>query len=109
MSVAGENVSLLVIDKVPFPHPKDPVVAKLSEKAGKGWFSEVSLPRARTTSRQGTGRLLRTASDRGVIAILDPRASSKRWGRGVIRSLPPTPTTSDILDVERFFRAFNAA
>ena len=74
-SVSGKALSLVVIDKVPFPPPSDPVVKKLCEKAGSRWFSEVSLPRAQMSLQQGGGRLIRTHDDRGVIAILDSRIS----------------------------------
>lgn len=103
VDVSGEQVSLVVMDKVPFPVPDDPVIAALTQKAGKGWFIEVSLPRAQVAVRQGAGRLLRSATDRGVIAVLDPRIRKKNWGQAVLRSLPAAPVTTSLEEVRRFF------
>jgi ATP-dependent DNA helicase DinG len=102
VDVPGDALSLVVIDKVPFPPPDDPVIAALTEKAGKNWFREVSLPKAQVAMRQGTGRLLRTATDRGVIALLDPRLGHKNWGKAILHSLPPAPITGDLAEVRRF-------
>lgn len=103
IDVPGEAVSCVVIDRVPFPPPDDPVIEKLCEKAGKGWFYEVSLPKAQIAIRQGAGRLMRRSDDRGVIALLDPRMSKKGWGKVVIRSLPEAPVTGSLEDVGEFF------
>ncbi|WP_119071190.1 ATP-dependent DNA helicase [Rubrobacter indicoceani] len=106
IDVPGEAVSLVVMDRVPFPPPNDPVIRKLSEKAdleGRGWFPDVSLPRAQISLRQGAGRLMRRAEDRGVIAILDPRVSRKGWGSSVVRALPDAPTTTLRSEVRVFF------
>ncbi|MBA2377773.1 MAG: ATP-dependent DNA helicase [Rubrobacter sp.] len=103
IDVPGEAVSLVVIDRVPFPPPDDPVVEKLCQKAGKGWFSEVSLPRGQIALRQGAGRLMRRSDDRGVIALLDSRVNRKGWGKLVIRSFPYAPVTTSLSDVETFF------
>jgi ATP-dependent DNA helicase DinG len=104
VDVPGEALSLVVIDKVPFPPPSDPVVKKLCEKAGSRWFSEVSLPRAQMSLQQGGGRLIRTHDDRGVIAILDSRISRKPWGRAVLACLPDgAPVTMSLGDVRAFF------
>ncbi|MGI8651045.1 MAG: ATP-dependent DNA helicase [Rubrobacter sp.] len=106
IDVPGEAVSLVVMDRVPFPPPGDPVIRKLSEKAdreGRGWFMDVSLPKAQISLRQGAGRLMRRADDRGVIAVLDPRVSGKGWGKHIVGSLPNAPVTSSREDVRRFF------
>lgn len=106
IDVPGEAVSLVVLDRVPFPPPSDPVISKLSEKAdreGRGWFQDVSLPRAQISLRQGAGRLMRRAEDRGAIAILDPRVSKKSWGRLVVKSLPDAPVTNSIQNLRDFF------
>jgi ATP-dependent DNA helicase DinG len=103
IDVPGDAVSLVVIDRVPFPPPDDPVVEKLCEKAGKGWFAEVSLPRGQIALRQGAGRLMRRSDDRGVISLLDSRVSKKGWGKLVLRSFPNAPATSSLRDVEKFF------
>ena len=70
------------------PTPDDPVVAKLCKRAGKGWFREVSLPRAQVALRQGAGRLMRRPDDRGVVALLDPRIRTRGWGKSVLSALP---------------------
>jgi ATP-dependent DNA helicase DinG len=102
----GSNVpglSLVVVDRAPFAPPDDPVIKKLCERAGAGWFGEVTLPKAQVAMRQGTGRLMRRPEDRGVIALLDPRISSKGWGKSILASLPPAPRTSSLLEVKSFF------
>jgi ATP-dependent DNA helicase DinG len=103
IDVAGESLSLVVMDKAPFAPPDDPVAAKLREKAGDGVFREIFLPKAQVAMRQGAGRLMRRPDDRGVIAVLDPRISTKGWGKAVLASLPPAPRTTEIADVARFF------
>jgi ATP-dependent DNA helicase DinG len=85
VEVAGPSVSMVVMDRVPFAPPDDPVAAKLREKA----FREVFLPKAQVAVRQGAGRLMRRAADRGVVALLDPRMVGKGWGKAVLNSLPP--------------------
>jgi ATP-dependent DNA helicase DinG len=106
VDVPGEQVSLVVIDKVPFPPPDDPVIAALTEKAGKGWFREVSLPKAQVAMRQGAGRLMRRPDDRGVIAVLDPRVRRKGWGAAVVASLPAAPPTGSLEEVRSFFASW---
>lgn len=103
IDVPGESVSMLIRDRVPFVLPDDPVVARLCALAGKGWFREASLPQAQMFLRQGAGRLMRRDTDRGVIALLDPRVVRKSWGKGVLGSLPPPPRTTAIEDVTRFY------
>ena len=105
IDVAGEALSLVVMDKAPFAPPDDPVTSKLKEKAGDAAFRDIFLPKAQVAMRQGAGRLMRRPDDRGVIAILDPRISSKGWGKTILSSLPPAPRTTQIADVARFFRA----
>jgi ATP-dependent DNA helicase DinG len=80
-------------------------VAKLCERAGKGWFREVSLPRAQVALRQGAGRLMRRPDDRGVVALLDPRIHARGWGKSVLKAMPPAPVTGSLEDVRRFFAA----
>lgn len=105
IDVAGEALSLVVMDKAPFAPPDDPVAAKLREKAGDEAFREIFLPKAQVAMRQGAGRLMRRPDDRGVIAVLDPRISTKGWGKAVLASLPPAPRTTEIANVAIFFRA----
>jgi Rad3-related DNA helicase len=106
VDVQGEALSLVVIDKLPFDPPDDPVhearVAKMKE-AGVNWFGEYVLPQAILRLKQGIGRLLRTRDDRGVMAILDKRLYSKSYGREVLAALPPARRTTEIEDVRAFF------
>ena len=103
IDVAGEALSLVVMDKAPFAPPDDPVASKLRERAGDGAFREIFLPKAQVAMRQGAGRLMRRPEDRGVIAVLDPRLTAKGWGKAILSSLPPAPKTTEIADVARFF------
>jgi Rad3-related DNA helicase len=106
VDIVGESLSLVVIDKLPFDPPDDPVhearVAKM--KAGKeNWFGNYVLPQAVLRLKQGLGRLLRTHEDRGVMAILDTRLHTKSYGKLVINALPPARRTENLKDVQRFF------
>jgi ATP-dependent DNA helicase DinG len=103
VDVPGESVSLVVMDRVPFAPPDDPVAARLREKAGERAFREVFLPKAQVAVRQGAGRLMRRSTDRGVVALLDPRVSKKGWGKAVLKSLPPARRTGSLAEVARFF------
>jgi Rad3-related DNA helicase len=111
VDITGEALSLVVIDKLPFDPPDDPVqearVARL-KAAGLNWFGDYILPQAILRLKQGIGRLLRSQDDRGVMAILDKRLYTKGYGRQVLASLPPARRTSDIEDVRRFFAAQEA-
>ena len=106
VDVAGPALQMVIIDRVPFAPPDDPVIAALVEKAGKEWFRRVTLPKAQVALRQGAGRLMRTADDRGVIALLDPRVTCKPWGRAVMNSLPDAPVTDRIEDVVSLFGTY---
>ena len=103
VDIPGSSVSLIVMDRVPFAPPDDPVAAKLREKAGERAFREVFLPKAQVAVRQGAGRLMRRATDRGVVAVLDPRVARKGWGKVVLGSLPPARRTGSLAEVARFF------
>jgi ATP-dependent DNA helicase DinG len=108
IDVPGESLSLLVIDKLPFAAPGDPLVEarceRISERGGD-WFREYALPAAVLQLRQGFGRLIRSHADRGVVAILDPRLSSRAYGRAFLESLPPCPVTADRATVADFLAA----
>jgi ATP-dependent DNA helicase DinG len=98
IDVPGESLSLLVIDKLPFAAPGDPLVEARCERIsdrGGDWFREYALPAAVLQLRQGFGRLIRSHADRGVVAILDPRLSDRPYGRAFLESLPPCPVTAD--------------
>lgn len=98
VDVAGDSCRLVVIDKIPFPRPDDPVTRARSmdvERRGGNGFMAVSLTHAALMMAQGAGRLLRSTEDRGVVAILDPRVRTKRYGGFIMRSLPSMWPTTD--------------
>jgi Rad3-related DNA helicase len=106
VDVAGEALSLVVIDKLPFAPPDDPIQearVALMKEAGENWFGGYTLPLAILQLKQGLGRLLRTRDDRGVMAILDTRLHTKSYGRQVLAALPPARRTASLSDVPRFF------
>lgn len=106
VDIPGESLSLVIIDKLPFEVPSDPVImARLDRiKAGGGNpFYEFQVPRAILSLRQGVGRLMRSSEDRGVVAILDVRLFSKGYGRRFRNSLPPSPLVRTPEDVVTFF------
>jgi ATP-dependent DNA helicase DinG len=105
VDVPGEALSLLVIDKLPFPAPGDPLVEARCERIGVeggDWFSDYSLPAAVLQLRQGFGRLIRSHRDRGVVAILDPRIRTRPYGRVFLDSLPPCRVVSEREEVASF-------
>jgi len=106
IDVPGEALSLLVIDKLPFSAPGDPLHearCELVERDGGDWFREYALPAAVLQLRQGFGRLIRGHGDRGVVAILDPRLRTRPYGRAFLASLPPCPVASERSAVAAFF------
>ena len=106
VDVRGEALSLVVIDKIPFAPPDDPVLAARIEQMrlqGRNPFIEFQLPRAVINVKQGAGRLIRDESDRGVLMICDPRLLSKPYGRRVWQSLPAMKRTKALSDVIDFF------
>ena len=108
VDIQGSALSLVVIDKLPFDTFDDPLNAARKEKienAGGNFFSELSLPRMILRLKQGMGRLIRTETDRGVMAILDVRISTKPYGKRVLSSLPNSRKTTSLRDVERFFNS----
>jgi ATP-dependent DNA helicase DinG len=106
VDVRGEALSVVVIDKLPFAPPDDPVLAARLEhlrRAGRNPFVEYQLPHAAIALKQGAGRLIRDEHDRGVLVLCDPRLLSKGYGRQLLDSLPPMPRTRAIADVVAFF------
>jgi len=106
VDVPGEALSLVIIDKIPFTPHFDPVVQHRQQRIrdrGGNPFSEMTLPEAILALKQGVGRLIRAESDRGVIAILDSRINTKRYGQQIVASLPRARRTRSIADVKRFF------
>jgi len=108
VDVRGEALSLVVIDKLPFAPPDDPVLAARIEhltKQGKNAFMDYQLPRAAISLKQGAGRLIRDEADRGVLMICDPRLISKPYGRRIWKSLPAMRRTRLLDEVTEFFAA----
>lgn len=111
VDVRGEALSLVIIDKLPFAPPDDPVLSARIEKMaqeGRNPFMEYQLPRAVINLKQGAGRLIRDEADRGVLMICDPRLISKSYGRQIWQSLPPMKRTRDLAEVEYFFTKQNS-
>ena len=105
IDVPGRALSLVVIDKLPFPRPDEPLLQARRERARAAAFATVDLPRAATLLAQGAGRLIRTASDRGVVAVLDPRLAKATYRWDIVNALPPMRRTKDRAEAERFLRA----
>jgi len=108
VDVRGDALSLVVIDKLPFAPPDDPVLAaRLAHlrREGRNPFTEYQLPQAAIVLKQGAGRLIRDESDRGVLMICDPRLASKPYGRVLVASLPPMRRTRELAEVEAFFES----
>jgi ATP-dependent DNA helicase DinG len=111
VDVRGEQLSCVIIDKLPFAVPTDPIVAarqRYIEDTGGSSFHEYSVPQAIISLKQGLGRLIRSTTDRGVLAVLDPRLRTKSYGRLFLQSLPRCHITSDLREVSRVFEARTA-
>jgi len=107
VDVRGEALSLVVIDKLPFAPPDDPVLSARIDRMkqeGRNAFMDYQLPRAVINVKQGAGRLIRDETDRGVLMICDPRLIAKHYGKRIWRSLPPMRRTRELDDVLAFFR-----
>ena len=107
VDVRGEALSLVIIDRLPFAPPDDPVLAARIEAfnaQGRNAFMEYQLPRAVITLKQGAGRLIRDENDRGVLMICDPRIITKQYGKRIWRSLPPMRRTREAAEVLDFYR-----
>jgi ATP-dependent DNA helicase DinG len=104
VDIPGRTLSLVIIDRIPFPRPDDPLLSARRELLGPAAFAEIDLPRASMLLAQATGRLIRTATDRGVVAVLDPRLGTANYRWDVVRALPPMRRTRHRADAEAFLR-----
>jgi len=106
VDVQGDQLSCVIIDKLPFAVPSDPVVeariVSIREEGGNPFY-DYQLPQAAITLKQGFGRLIRSRSDRGALALLDNRITKKHYGQILFDSLPHYGFTTKLQDVERFF------
>jgi ATP-dependent DNA helicase DinG len=106
VDVPGDALSLVIIDKLPFPSPRDPLhqarTQRITEEGGNS-FTEYTLPLMILSLKQGFGRLIRTKTDRGIVAVLDNRLTTKRYGSLVLKSLPPARVSYRFGDVYHFF------
>jgi ATP-dependent DNA helicase DinG len=96
--VPGDTCQLVLIDRIPFPRPDDPLMSarqRAADQAGGNGFMQVAATHAALLLAQGSGRLIRTTTDRGVVAILDPRVVTARYGGFLRASLPPMWSTTD--------------
>ena len=112
VDVRGEQLSCVIIDKLPFAVPSDPIIAarqRFIDDQGGSSFYEYSVPQAVISLKQGLGRLIRSTTDRGVLAVLDPRLRTKTYGQTFLKSLPPCRITSSVEELSRFFAVRVAA
>jgi ATP-dependent DNA helicase DinG len=104
IDVPGPSLSLVTIDRLPFPRPDDPLLQARREHVGDGAFLAIDVPRAATLLAQGVGRLIRTTTDRGAVAVLDPRLATARYGPKIVATLPRMRRTRDRAEIEAFLR-----
>ena len=104
VDVPGDACSLVVIDRLPFARPDDPVAEARRERAGPAAFATVDIPHAAIRLAQGAGRLIRSTTDRGVVAVLDPRLAESSYRPAILNALPPMRRTRERADVTAFFQ-----
>jgi ATP-dependent DNA helicase DinG len=109
IDVPGDTLSLVTIDKIPFPRPDDPLLQARRDLAGSAAFRQVDLPRAATLLAQGTGRLIRTIHDRGVVAVLDPRLGKANYRWYLVQNLPPMTRTKNREEATDFLSSISRA
>jgi ATP-dependent DNA helicase DinG len=105
VDVPGAACSVVVIDRLPFARPDDPLAEARRERAGPAAFAVVDVPHAAVRLAQGTGRLIRAATDRGVVAVLDPRLAESSYRPAILAALPPMRRSRERADVTAFFGA----
>ena len=108
VDIPGRTLSLVTIDRLPFPRPDDPLLSARRELLGAKAFSQIDIPRASTLLAQATGRLIRTVNDRGVVAVFDPRLGKANYRWDIVKALPPMKRTRERAEVEAFLREITA-
>ena len=106
IDVAGDALSCVIIDRLPFPSPSDPLVmarVRALEARGLDGFEHYMIPAATVRLKQGFGRLIRSSTDRGLVALLDGRAASTRYGETILSALPPATRIDRLDELEPFF------
>ena len=109
VDVPGAALSLVAIDRIPFGRPDEPLLQARRERAGADAFNLIDLPRATTLLAQGTGRLIRSATDHGVVAVLDPRLATAGYRWDIVRALPPMRRTKDPDEARRVLQSIRDA
>ena len=104
VDIPGRTLSLVTIDRLPFPRPDDPLLSARRELLGNRAFADIDVPRAATLLAQATGRLIRNATDRGVVAVFDPRLGKANYRWDIVKALPPMKRTRERGEVEAFLR-----
>ena len=102
VDIPGPTLSLVAIDRIPFPRPDEPLLQARRDRLGRAAFGLVDVPRAATLLAQGAGRLIRTARDRGVVAVLDPRLASASYRWELVAAMPPMRRTRHRHEVVEF-------
>jgi ATP-dependent DNA helicase DinG len=108
VDVPGRTLSQVIIDRLPFPRPDDPLLSARRERLGPAAFSQIDLPRAAMMLAQAAGRLIRTSTDRGVVAVLDRRLGTARYRWDIVAALPPMRRTRQRAEVEAFLAEITA-
>ncbi len=108
VDIPGRTLSLVVIDRIPFPRPDDPLLSARRELLGSAAFGQIDLPRAAMLLAQATGRLIRSATDRGVVAVMDPRLGKANYRWDIVKALPPMRRTRHRSEAEEFLREIAA-
>lgn len=107
VDIPGDSLRVVTIDRIPFPRPDDPLTQARRERAKADGFKLIDLPRASTLLAQGVGRLIRTETDKGVVAVFDPRMANANYRWALVKALPPMKRTKDLNEVEEFLRSLD--
>jgi ATP-dependent DNA helicase DinG len=109
VDIPGRTLSLVTIDRLPFPRPDDPLLSARRELLGAKAFAQIDIPRAATLLAQATGRLIRTATDKGVVAVMDSRLGTANYRWDIVKALPPMKRTRHRADAEAFLSEITRA